>query len=100
MSSSSFKPLHYVYYPDGDGSPEARRSRVELVFEPKVNLQGEQWRKMGGGHVFSDAEMLEIKKRIERGNGVIYRIVETTRERINAIGELPTPPSRLRENDG
>jgi hypothetical protein len=98
MSSNSFKPLHYIYYPDGDGSEGSRRSRIELVFEPKVGIMGEQWRKMGSSRLFSDDEMMEIKRRIERGDGVIYRIVEKNRDRIRAVHELPSPPNRLRED--
>ncbi len=99
MSSSSFKPLHYVYYPDGDGSPEARRSRIELVFEPKVALQGGQWRLMGSSRLYSDDEMKVIKAKVERGDGVFYRVVEKTRERISAVRELTTPPDRILEKD-
>ncbi len=99
LSRDSFKPIHYVVYPNGDDTPDHRRSRIELVFEPKRALQGTQWRREASMRPLTDEETKKIKNEVVANKGKVFRLVDKTRQRIEALDEFPNPPERIREEE-
>ena len=47
----------------------------------------------------TDEETKKIKNEVVANKGKIYRLVDKTRQRIEALDEFPNPPEKIREEE-